>query len=196
MPARCFLLLTLLLLAGCGKAAPTGTSSATPAGDSPQPSQTAAFPTAGLQTVEGAGFSVQIPADWTVVSVPNAVAVTSPHDFERGLPGTSITLAMIPVPSPLIPAQMSTNLIEGFRSSGTIESETEVTIDGRPGMRLVKTSTHRVNETSDEVSADRAIHFYVLLEASLLSVQVVGPDEFVKPHTSQIDTIVESVSFK
>ena len=106
-----------------------------------------------MQTVEGDGFSVQIPADWTVFRGSAGFAVSSPIDFSKQAPPVQLNFAIIPAPPPLVPAEMAATMIDTNKLSPTVvESESQVTLGGKAGTRLETTNTNRVNETSDETS--------------------------------------------
>ena len=193
----------LLSLAPGSRAAaePGAPSTSAPAGSPQTPPSTASSPTAtppagGSQTVAGDGFTVQAPAGWTVHSVPGTAAMISPIDVSRGIPGIPVTVSVIPTPPPLVPADMAAGMLDSNRTGTVVESESQVTIAGRQGTRLVTLSTHRVDETSDATSTTRTIKFYLPLDAGILLLQSSGPDEFLQPLMPQIDAMIESLSLQ
>lgn len=146
--------------------------------------------------VSGDGFTFQVPADWTVMKAPGSVSVMSPIDISQRTPPIGVTVSIIPVPPPLVPAEMVATMLDGDRSNKTVESESEVTVAGRTGTRLVTIQTNRVDETSDETSSTRHIRFYLPLEARFLLLQVIGPDDTVLPFMPQVDAIIQSIAIQ
>lgn len=149
-----------------------------------------------MQTVAGDGFTFQAPADWTVLKTPGSASVMSPIDISQGTPGIGVTVSIIPAPPPLVPADMVSTMLDSDRSNKTVESESEVTLAGRTGTRLVTVQTSRVDESSDATSSTRHIKFYLPLEARFLLLQVTGPDEYVLPLMPQVDAIIQSIAIQ
>jgi hypothetical protein len=197
-------------LAGC-REQPTPTNAPVPEPPIPPPPQgistggttdssAAALPGAvtpgsGSKTVVGNGFSVEVPADWTVLTTTPNLGLSSPNDFKREIPGIPVSISILPAPPPTTPSGLVTGLLEGHRLQD-VESETQITVAGREATRLVTTSSSRVDDTSDAVSVSRAIRVYVPLDAGVLILQAIGLDQYVQPLTAQLDAIVASITLK
>ena len=101
-----------------------------------------------------------------------------------------------PAPAPATPASLATGLLEVDHVGGGIESETAVTVAGRAGTKIVRTTTSRRDSTSTDVLITRMIHVYVALDTTVLIVQAHGTDAEVKQLTPQVDAIIESIRLK
>jgi hypothetical protein len=150
-----------------------------------------------LQTVEGSGFSVQVPASWTVLPpMDSGVAIASPFDLAKGTAGVPVSINILPGRASVTPADMAAALLQSNRAIGVVESETQIQVAGRDATRLVHTMANDLNGASDDVSIHRMIRVFVPLEAGVLAVQIQGPDADVKSIMPQLDAMIESIKLK
>ena len=181
MFTRQLLFVLALLVTGCGPTVSTQTETENGAPN--------ATPLAGgnnTQTVEGSGFSLEVPADWNVQSLPSGVGVFSPLDTNNPNPVAPLQVTASIQPTFSLTSQDAmASLLKNHKSSfGDVESEAQTTVSGRGATKLVMTGDRRT------------VNVYVPLDAGLLLVQCFGPDDRVVAMMPQIDAIIASIKLK
>lgn len=195
---RCCLALLTLCMVGCNSSAPPAGA---PSGGSPGPAPAAngASPAAppavaeGTQLVQGPGFSLQAPTDWSVAKQDVVVTVSSP-----GAAPVVITLLLAQVKEPQTPARGAQNLVESVYQIQTrsVESETMTSVAGYPATRLVTTEPYPTPAADGSATNKRMIWLIVATDDSVLTVHAEGEDAQVQAALSQIEAIFETIAFE
>jgi hypothetical protein len=148
-----------------------------------------------LRTFEGDGFTVEAPADWNVLAGASGLGLTAtaPGDVRGRDEGIVVSLMFSPISPPASASDILPPLLATQKKFGDVESETQVTVVGCPGTRVLMTKSRQTNDGSV-----RTRKFFVLVahETGVLSVQAVGPDEKVQLLTPQLDALVASIRIK
>ena len=179
MFAKQLLFLLALIVTGCGPTASTDTDTGNSAPN--------ATPPAGgnnTQTLDGSGFSFQAPADWTVLSPPSGVAVSSPLDVKNPVARVSLVVSIHPAAGQT-PKEFMASSLDAAKGYVDVESEAQMTVSGREATKLVTTQND-----------SRNVKVFVLLDAGVLALQATGTDEQVVALMPQIDTIIASIKLK
>lgn len=205
---RCCLALLTLCLVGCNSSAPpAGAPAGAPPsnvapGDgspAPAPSASGAAPAAppavteGTQLVEGPGFSLQAPADWSVGKQDAIMTITSP-----GAAPVMVSLLFVPVKEPQTPAGGAQNAVDVFRGpqNRTVESQTMTTVAGCPATRLVTTEPNPTPAADGAATVKRMVVLIVTADDGVLTVQAEGEDAQVQAALPQIEAIVQTIALK
>lgn len=184
------LLFTLGFLGGCNsdnETAPSPGGSASPhtSSSTTAPSTTGSVSTQPM-TVQGNGFSFQIPADWQDVSEAGLTIVSSPIDASQGNFGTRVNFSRSTQNDPAASIERSVNTARsGAQPEDTLEI-TEVDVSGTTATRV----DHII---ASPIGAQMEIKLLVPLSDGVLSVRVFDQEEKVRPLLDQIDSILASL---
>lgn len=184
------------VLAGCGAGGSTTTDSnvgTSPAGPSPvsegeAPSAPPVAEPAGSDrvTIQGNGFSFQVPGEWKDVSEAGMTIVSSPVDVSKGDFGTRVSVSRLTNVDPArYIEQKSKSARSGAQPTDTVEV-TEVTLSGITATRIDST-------IASPVGASMSIDLLIPIGDGVLQAGVMGPEEKVRPHLETINAILESL---
>lgn len=173
---------------------PSGNGSATTTVPAVVP-PAATSPAAAVQNVVAESFTLQISPGWKSLPVTGGLAVTNPLDLQTGKQ-LVVTISVVPVPT--LPGKTSADAVKGMigvdKIGGDLESESEITLSGRPATKVTKRYQFKLTETTE--ATHRMVKVYCPTDSGVFLLQVDTDENILNPLMPQLDAIIASIKLK